>query len=75
MKPPISQMISDAERWGAIMASKYTFPSPDSALDTEEKTTEDGLKVRVYTPHGYKGGKPVCLYYHGGGESIPVYLI
>jgi versiconal hemiacetal acetate esterase len=69
MKPPISQMTKDAERWGAIMVSKYTIPAPDPLVKTEERTTDEGLKVRIYTPEGYKGGKPVCLYYHGGGED------
>lgn len=52
------------------MVSKYTFPAPDPTVKTEDTTTEDGLKVRIYTPDGYKGGKPVCLYYHGGGWAM-----
>lgn len=56
--------------YGGIMASKYTFPAPDPSVKTEDTTTDDGLRVRIYTPDGYTGGKPVCLYYHGGGWAM-----
>lgn len=52
------------------MMSKYTFPPPDPTVKTEDKTTEDGLKVRVYTPEGYTGRKPVGVYFHGGGWAM-----
>jgi versiconal hemiacetal acetate esterase len=52
------------------MVSKYTFPPPDPAVKTEDRTTDEGLKVRVYTPEGYTGGKPVSVYYHGGGWAL-----
>jgi versiconal hemiacetal acetate esterase len=52
------------------MASMYTFPSPDPAVKTEDRTTEDGIQVRVYTPEGYNGGKPVGVYFHGGGWAM-----
>lgn len=52
------------------MVSKYTFPLPDPAVKTEERTTDEGLKVRIYTPKGYTGGKPVSVYYHGGGWAM-----
>lgn len=57
-------------RLGGKMASKYTFPAPDPAVKTEDKTIDGGLKVRVYTPEGYAGGKPVGVYYHGGGWAM-----
>lgn len=52
------------------MASKYTFPAPDPSVKTEEIATDDGTKVRIYTPEGYTGDKPVCMYYHGGGWAM-----
>jgi versiconal hemiacetal acetate esterase len=52
------------------MASKYSFPPPDPAVKTEDRTIEDGLKIRIYTPEGYKGGKPVGVYFHGGGWAM-----
>ena len=52
------------------MASKYTFPAPDPVVKTEERTTDDGLKVRIYTPNNYSGGGPVGVYYHGGGWAM-----
>ncbi|KAF2440100.1 alpha/beta-hydrolase [Karstenula rhodostoma CBS 690.94] len=55
---------------GAKMASQYTFPAPDPAVNTEDKTIDGGLKIRVYTPEGYSGGKPVGVYYHGGGWAM-----
>ncbi|KAH7121047.1 Alpha/Beta hydrolase protein [Dendryphion nanum] len=61
------------ERFGKLatkMASMYTFPPPDSTVKTEDKTTDDGLKVRVYTPNGYSDGKPVGVYFHSGGWAM-----
>lgn len=52
------------------MVSKYTFPPPDPAVNSEDRTTEDGLKVRIYTPEGYTGGRPIGVYYHGGGWAM-----
>ncbi|CAN9193210.1 unnamed protein product [Alternaria alternata] len=37
---------------------------------TEDTTTDDVTKVRVYTLDGYTGGKLVCMYFHGGGWAI-----
>jgi versiconal hemiacetal acetate esterase len=70
LQPPISQMPDQFARYGAIIAPKYTFPTADPSVKTEDSTTDDGTKVRVYTSGGYTGGKPVCLYYHGGGWSM-----
>ena len=59
------------EKLGGALVSKYTFPSPDTSVSTEDKTITDGIKIRVYTPPGYeKGSKPVGLYIHGGGWAM-----
>jgi versiconal hemiacetal acetate esterase len=55
---------------GALMASRYTFPEPDPSVKTEDTSTDDGTKVRIYTPDGYTGGRPVCMYFHGGGWAM-----
>lgn len=52
------------------MVEKYAFPPPDPAVKTEDKTIDNGLKVRVYTPEGYAGGRPVGVYFHGGGWAM-----
>ncbi|KAI4650614.1 hypothetical protein J4E93_002971 [Alternaria ventricosa] len=70
LKPPISSMTEQFTRYGGLMASKYTFPAPDPSVKTEDTVTDDGTKVRIYTPDGYTGGKPVCMYYHGGGWAM-----
>jgi versiconal hemiacetal acetate esterase len=57
-------------RYGGLMASKYTFPAPDALIKTEDTTTDDGIRVRIYTPDGYAGDKAVCMYYHGGGWAM-----
>lgn len=62
-----------AEGFGKIfakIASKYTFPSPDPTVKTEDRTIEGGLKVRIYTPEEYSGGRPVGVYYHSGGWAM-----
>jgi versiconal hemiacetal acetate esterase len=66
----LEDMITTFNMYGATMASKYTFPAPDPAVKTEDTTTDDGVPVRIYTPEGYTGGKPVCVYYHGGGWAM-----
>lgn len=58
------------EHFAAVAMSKFTFPTPDPTVKTEDAMTDKGTKVRIYTPDGYKGGKPVCLYYHGGGWAM-----
>ncbi|KAF2119701.1 Alpha/Beta hydrolase protein [Lophiotrema nucula] len=67
---PVEKCVEGFTRIGGLMVSKYTFPAPDPAVKTEEKTTEAGLKVVVYTPVDYKGGKPVGVYFHGGGWAM-----
>jgi len=70
LNPPISNMTEQFMRYGSLMASRYTFPEPDLSVKTEDTTTDHGTKVRIYTPDGYTGGKPVCMYYHGGGWAM-----
>lgn len=67
---PVSVCLEGFGKLGAKMASLYTFPPPDPSVRTEDKTTEDGLRVRVYTPEGYKGDRPVGVYFHGGGWAM-----
>lgn len=52
------------------MASQYTFPAPDPAVNAEDRTIDGGLKIRIYMPKGYSGGTPVGVYYHGGGWAM-----
>ncbi|EFQ89829.1 hypothetical protein CFE70_004192 [Pyrenophora teres f. teres 0-1] len=70
LQPPFTQMIEQFTKWGGIAASKYTFPAPDPSVKTEDTTTARGTKIRIYTPDGYTGDKPVCMYYHGGGWAM-----
>jgi len=70
LQPPFSQMIEQFTKWGSLAASKYTFPAPDSSVKAEDTTTTSGTKIRIYTPNGYTGDKPVCMYYHGGGWAM-----
>ncbi|KAF2790604.1 hypothetical protein K505DRAFT_282308 [Melanomma pulvis-pyrius CBS 109.77] len=67
---PLSKCVDGFVEIGTKMVSKYTFPTPDPAVKTEDRTIDDGLKVRIYTPEGYSGGKPVGVYYHGGGWAM-----
>ncbi|KAF2013908.1 hypothetical protein BU24DRAFT_483733 [Aaosphaeria arxii CBS 175.79] len=67
---PVPTAIEEFAALGGRLFAKYTFPAPDPAVKTEDRTTEDGLKVRVYTPEGYSGGKPVGVYFHGGGWAL-----
>ncbi|KAF2708024.1 hypothetical protein K504DRAFT_534711 [Pleomassaria siparia CBS 279.74] len=67
---PLSECIDGYMKIGIKMASKYAFPAPDSTVKTEDRAIDDGLKVRIYTPEGYSGGKPVGVYYHGGGWAM-----
>ncbi|KAF2822579.1 hypothetical protein CC86DRAFT_330261 [Ophiobolus disseminans] len=57
-------------RIGGLLVSKYTFPPSDPSVHSEERTADDGLKVRVYMPKGYSGGSPVGVYFHGGGWAM-----
>ncbi|KAF2638756.1 hypothetical protein P280DRAFT_454825 [Massarina eburnea CBS 473.64] len=67
---PISTCLEAFAELGTKLGSLYTFSAPDPAVKTEEKTIDGGLKVRIYTPEGYTGGKPVGVYFHGGGWAM-----
>lgn len=47
--------------------SKYEFPGPDTSIKTEDKEISEDVRVRIYTPPGYSGNKPLGLWIHGGG--------
>lgn len=70
LEPPLANMKQQFVGYGGLMASKYTFPAPDASVKTEDTATDKGTKVRIYTPDGYIGGRPVCMYYHGGGWAM-----
>ncbi|KAF2265502.1 hypothetical protein CC78DRAFT_515185 [Lojkania enalia] len=66
----VQDCLEEFGRIGAKMAGMYTFPPPDPAVKTQDMTIEGGLKVRIYTPEEYGGGKPVGVYFHGGGWAM-----
>lgn len=66
----ISEILTGYEKTGAVLASTLTFPTADQSVTTKDLTIRPGLKVRIYTPEGYKGNKPVCVFYHGGGWAM-----
>ncbi|ORY06917.1 Alpha/Beta hydrolase protein [Clohesyomyces aquaticus] len=66
----VPECIEGFTKLGGTLASKYTFSAPDPSVKSEDKTIENGLPIRIYTPEGYKGGKPVGVYYHGGGWAM-----
>jgi versiconal hemiacetal acetate esterase len=49
---------------------RFSNPTLPRRPKTEDTTTDDVTKVRVYTLDGYTGGKLVCMYFHGGGWAI-----
>lgn len=49
--------------------AKY-FPAPDENVKTEDKKINNGVTIRIYTPRGYTGGKPVFVYIHAGGWAM-----
>ncbi|KAF2492441.1 hypothetical protein BU16DRAFT_564896 [Lophium mytilinum] len=67
---PLQNCLDGFAGIGAALVAKYEFPPPDASITTEDKVTEEGLGVRVYTPPGYAGGKPVGVYFHGGGWAM-----
>ncbi|KAH6714948.1 arylacetamide deacetylase [Leptodontidium sp. MPI-SDFR-AT-0119] len=66
----ISEILAGYEKVGVTLASTLTFPTPDQSVTTKDLTIRPGLKVRIYTPQFYEGGKPVCVFYHGGGWAM-----
>jgi versiconal hemiacetal acetate esterase len=65
--PTLDNVLSGWENLFTILASKYEFPSPDASVKTVDETILEAVKVRVYSPPGYLGNKPLGLYIHGGG--------
>jgi versiconal hemiacetal acetate esterase len=66
----VSEILAKYEKIGATLVSKLTFPSPDASVTTKDLTIRPGLQVRIYTPENYKGDRPVCVFYHGGGWAM-----
>jgi acetyl esterase/lipase len=66
----VQEILVKYEKIGATLLSKLTFPAPEASITTKELIIRSGLKVRIYTPAGYKGDKPVCVFYHGGGWAM-----
>jgi len=67
--PPIESLPIDLTRQALILASTVKMaPAKLALIETRMITGPDGegLKVRVYWPHG-AGPFGVCLYFHGGG--------
>jgi len=63
------------ENLGGTLVSKYTFPAPDASVKHEDRTISapqgHDIKIRIYTPEGYKdGSKPLGLFIHGGGWAM-----
>lgn len=62
------------KEWGGLgagLVKALTFPGPDTSFPTEDRTIDNGIKIRIYTPPGYvKGSKPVGIYIHGGGWAM-----
>lgn len=52
------------------MVSNFTFPAPDDSIKSEDRTIDNDLKIRIYTPKNYAGNKPLCYYIHGGGFAM-----
>ena len=54
------------------MVAKFSqyFAAPDETVKTEDKQIDSGPTVRIYTPPGYTGGKPVFMYIHAGGWAM-----
>src|SRR4051812_3821484 len=51
---------------GSALVAKYSFPSPDASVTTEDRVV-DGVGIRIYTPPDLSPGRPIFVYAHGGG--------
>ncbi|KAF2093842.1 alpha/beta-hydrolase [Rhizodiscina lignyota] len=67
---PLDNVFAGWEKLGGALVSKFEFPAPDDSIQTEDRTIDDGLKVRIYTPKDHSGNKPFCFYTHGGGYAM-----
>ena len=63
-------MITKYGEIGLNLISKLDFPAPDQSVATKDLEIRPGLNARIYTPEGYGGNKPVCVFYHGGGWAM-----
>jgi len=70
LQGPLSSCQDGFAKIGGMMVSKYSFPPPDPTVNSEDRTINDGLRVRIYTPQGYNGGSPIGVYFHGGGWAM-----
>ncbi|KAH8601498.1 Alpha/Beta hydrolase protein [Bisporella sp. PMI_857] len=67
---PIEKVGQQYAAIGAVLVKHLTFPTPDPSVKTEDRQITPELKVRIYTPTNYVGGKPVCVFYHSGGWAL-----
>jgi versiconal hemiacetal acetate esterase len=73
LRGPVTQYGSFDEQFnelGGVLVQTLKFPAPIASVNTEDKEISAGIKVRIYTPSGYAGNKPVCLFFHGGGWAM-----
>ncbi len=65
---------SPADAVKAVMQARGMSTAPDASVTTREiaYASDPMQKVRVYTPAGPapRGGRPLVVYYHGGGWVI-----
>ncbi|KAL4937890.1 hypothetical protein BDV06DRAFT_215533 [Aspergillus oleicola] len=57
------------EKLLAKMGAKYEVPPSDESVQTKDISLEK-FWLRVYTPPGSTAGKPVGIYFHGGGWAM-----
>ncbi|KAL3462626.1 Versiconal hemiacetal acetate esterase [Aspergillus heterothallicus] len=79
--PALSGTLAEIEagwlKMGEQLAAKYTFPEPDTTVQTEDITLAN-FWVRVYTPPPQAKSntaptnppKPAGIYFHGGGWTM-----
>ncbi|KAL4798523.1 Alpha/Beta hydrolase protein [Aspergillus venezuelensis] len=65
----LSEIQGSWEKLLVKMGAKYNVPLPDESVRTEDFTLEN-FWLRVYTPPSSTAGKPVGVYYHGGGYAM-----
>ncbi|KAF2430457.1 hypothetical protein EJ08DRAFT_589122, partial [Tothia fuscella] len=67
---PLEECFKEWEQLGGELVSKFQFPSPDTAVQSQDQVIPNGPRIRTYTPDNYVGSKPLCLYIHGGGWAM-----
>jgi len=63
----LTALLDGFTRFEEILASKLTFPQPDSTVETEDKDIAEGLKIRIYHPPKINILDVVGVYTHSGG--------